>query len=48
MSWDFDRDPVIKHDDFNRLNDVALFIGPVLEMYGKVSADGLKAMMEAG
>ena len=48
MSWDFDRDPVIKHDDFNRLNDVALFIGPVLEMYGKVSAEGLKAMMEAG
>lgn len=47
MAWDFDRDPVIRHDDFNRLNDVAIFVGPVLDMYRTVTAEGLKSMMDS-
>lgn len=38
----------VSHDDFNRENDIAIFLGPITEMYRTIGKNELKALMDKG
>lgn len=38
----------VSHDDFNRENDIAIFLGPITELYRTLGKDELKALMDKG
>lgn len=42
--WNTDR--LVNADDFNRLNSVAIFAGPLLEMYTAVTKEELKTLLD--
>jgi rhodanese-related sulfurtransferase len=44
--WNTDR--AVNADDFNTINSVAIFIGPLLEMYPSVTREELKTLLERG
>lgn len=37
----------VAHDDFNRENDIAIFMGPVMAMYGAIGREELKEALDA-
>lgn len=41
-------DRAVEHDDFSRTNDVALFMGAILNLYTDITAKELKILMERG
>lgn len=44
--WNTDR--FVNADDFNTINSVAIFAGPLLEMYPSVTKEELKTLLERG
>lgn len=36
----------VSHDDFNRENDIAIFLGPITELYRTIGKDELKALID--
>lgn len=41
-------DGIVRYEDFNELNSVGIFAGPLLTMYREVTVDELKEMMASG
>lgn len=44
--WNTDR--LVNADDFNRLNSVAIFAGPLLNMYRSITKEELKTLLDFG
>ncbi|MBI5888320.1 MAG: hypothetical protein HZB82_06390 [Deltaproteobacteria bacterium] len=42
---DTDLDRPVRPEDFNKMNSVAIFMGPLMDMYGTVSLNGLKPLI---
>lgn len=38
----------VGHDDFNRINDIAIFQGPVEGLYEAITKDDLRALIDSG
>lgn len=45
---DTDIDHLVRPDDFNKINDVVIFYGPILSAYRTVGRDDLKELSDSG